>query len=70
MALNKNKKVLTGIVSFGVGCAQAKNPGVYTNINHFLPWIFDEINSKFHLKIFSNFQEIYSLLSASLYLII
>lgn len=44
MAMNKNKKVLTGIVSFGVGCAQAKNPGVYTNINHFLPWIFDEIN--------------------------
>jgi secreted trypsin-like serine protease len=51
MALNKNKKVLTGIVSFGVGCAQAKNPGVYTNINHFLPWIFDEINSKFDLPV-------------------
>ncbi|CAG5104022.1 Oidioi.mRNA.OKI2018_I69.chr1.g1054.t1.cds [Oikopleura dioica] len=39
-----NGKVLTGIVSFGVGCAQAKNPGVYTNINHFLPWIHEQIS--------------------------
>ena len=35
-----NLKVLTGVVSFGFGCALAKNLGVYTNVYHFLEYIY------------------------------
>ncbi|XP_015775278.1 PREDICTED: coagulation factor VII-like isoform X3 [Acropora digitifera] len=30
---------LVGATSWGVGCAQAGNPGVYTDIKDYLPWI-------------------------------
>ena len=32
-------KVLTGVVSSGIGCGEAENPGVYTNVYRHLGFI-------------------------------
>ncbi len=38
--------VLTGIVSFGVGCAQPDFPGSYTRASCYLGWIASNFNMK------------------------
>ena len=31
--------VQTGLVSFGIGCAEAAYPGVYARVSKVMPWI-------------------------------
>ncbi|KAL9982402.1 hypothetical protein ACROYT_G004439 [Oculina patagonica] len=40
----RGRYVLVGATSWGVGCAQAGRPGVYTDIKDFLDWINGHIN--------------------------
>ena len=36
---------LTGVVSFGIGCANSSSPAVYTRIQHYAEWIEVQIKS-------------------------
>jgi secreted trypsin-like serine protease len=42
---SQNKFVVSGIVSYGVGCAQATYPGVYTRVSYYLDWINNQTSS-------------------------
>ncbi|KAK6631149.1 hypothetical protein RUM43_014245 [Polyplax serrata] len=43
-SLNDGRWVLTGITSFGSGCAKPGYPDVYTRLAFYVPWIYQQIN--------------------------
>ncbi|XP_007938790.1 urokinase-type plasminogen activator [Orycteropus afer afer] len=43
---NQGRLTLTGIVSWGRGCALKDKPGVYTRVSQFLPWIHTHIGEE------------------------
>ena len=46
------KFYLTGVVSFGQGCARPGKPGVYANVKELLAWIEQNIGDKTRLPSF------------------
>lgn len=48
---------LGGIVSHGIGCGRINEPGIYSKVSHFVPWI-NSIISKSPTELSGNYSQI------------
>lgn len=39
VCIHEDKPIITGVVSFGIGCGSSEYPGVYARVTSFLRWI-------------------------------